>query len=450
MGRDEPEPVVRDGANPRIRGARPAGRRAATPPRSPRGSATSGSAPTPAARSVCRPHAAASSGSSPAGAASRRTASFRSARLRHGRPDGDERRGRRADVVGAHRRAGARAAAARADGRAADAAAVGRRSRAAENRAAEQYVARLEALGARVVEASIPEPPDDTWPLFFHEAAESHRATFPARADEYGDNVRAKLEHAQTIDPDDVDARASRCGAGASTGREVDLYVAPTLGVEIPPEDCDELEVRIPVTAFLRPFNVLGWAGARDRRPAARRAAGRGRARRGPRLGERRTARRYGVMSWILSRGRQRQVDLRAEVGEAAVDDDVRRPRCVGSRRARGGPAPRRRARSLRGTASRDSRCRRCAQCACGPGRRLRNDARGIDAPAEMRPAARPSLSTPSAARRTPSARYATTRTWASSSGDSCGCTRGTRRVSSFVHGLTLESFNAASTFAFV
>ena len=24
--------------------------------------------------------------------------------------------------------------------------------------------------------------------------------------------------------------------------------------------DCDELEVRIPLTAFLRPFNVLGWA----------------------------------------------------------------------------------------------------------------------------------------------------------------------------------------------
>jgi len=42
---------------------------------------------------------------------------------------------------------------------------------------------------------------------------------------------------------------------------DVDLYVAPTLGVEIPPEDTDELEIRIAATAFLRPFNVLGWAG---------------------------------------------------------------------------------------------------------------------------------------------------------------------------------------------
>ena len=71
----------------------------------------------------------------------------------------------------------------------------------------EQYVERLEQLGARVVAAEVPEPPDDTWPLFFHEAAESHRATFPERAAEYGENVRAKLEHAQTVDPAKV-ARA--------------------------------------------------------------------------------------------------------------------------------------------------------------------------------------------------------------------------------------------------
>ncbi len=32
------------------------------------------------------------------------------------------------------------------------------------------------------------------------------------------------------------------------------------LGVELPPVDCDELDIRILATAFLRPFNVLGWA----------------------------------------------------------------------------------------------------------------------------------------------------------------------------------------------
>jgi aspartyl-tRNA(Asn)/glutamyl-tRNA(Gln) amidotransferase subunit A len=132
---------------------------------------------------------------------------------------------------------------------------------AEENRSAEQYVARLEQLGARVVEASIPEPPSDTWPLFFHEAAESHRATFPSRADEYGDNVRAKLEHAQTIDPAEAERARDSVRRWREYRPEVDLYVSPTLGVEIPPEDSDELEVRIPATAFLRPFNVIGWAG---------------------------------------------------------------------------------------------------------------------------------------------------------------------------------------------
>jgi Asp-tRNA(Asn)/Glu-tRNA(Gln) amidotransferase A subunit family amidase len=132
---------------------------------------------------------------------------------------------------------------------------------AAENRAAEQYVARLEELGAIVVEASIPEPPEDTWPLFFHEAGESHRATFPSRADEYGDNVRVKLEHAQTIGPAEADRARESVRRWREYRPDVDLYVAPTIGVEVPPEDSDELEVRIPLTAFLRPFNVIGWAG---------------------------------------------------------------------------------------------------------------------------------------------------------------------------------------------
>ena len=33
------------------------------------------------------------------------------------------------------------------------------------------------------------------------------------------------------------------------------------LGIDLPPVDTEELDVRIPATAFLRPFNVLGWAG---------------------------------------------------------------------------------------------------------------------------------------------------------------------------------------------
>src|SRR5581483_998025 len=114
---------------------------------------------------------------------------------------------------------------------------VGDGSPRLESLAAEAHVARLEELGARVRPATIADPPANTWPLFFHEAARSHDATFPARADDYTENCRIRLE------PD------------------VDLYVSPVIGIDLPPEDCDELEVRLPFSAFLRPFNLLGWAG---------------------------------------------------------------------------------------------------------------------------------------------------------------------------------------------
>jgi aspartyl-tRNA(Asn)/glutamyl-tRNA(Gln) amidotransferase subunit A len=131
---------------------------------------------------------------------------------------------------------------------------------ASTNRAAERYVETLESLGAIVVDASIPEPSHDTWPLFFHEAAEAHRDTFPARAGEYGENVRAKLELAQQVDPVEVERARRAVAAWRRFVPDVDLYHAPTIGVPVPPVDCDELDVRIPLTAFLRPFNVLGWA----------------------------------------------------------------------------------------------------------------------------------------------------------------------------------------------
>jgi hypothetical protein len=31
--------------------------------------------------------------------------------------------------------------------------------------------------------------------------------------------------------------------------------------IDLPPEDCDELEVRLPLSAYLRWVNLIGWAG---------------------------------------------------------------------------------------------------------------------------------------------------------------------------------------------
>jgi aspartyl-tRNA(Asn)/glutamyl-tRNA(Gln) amidotransferase subunit A len=126
------------------------------------------------------------------------------------------------------------------------------------------YAERLEALGARVREVELLVPEADTWPVFFAEAVESHRATFPSRRDEYGPTIRAKLDAALETDPADVEAgyRALRAWrARAAREPEVDLVVSPTLGVrEIPAADISELEIRLPLSAFTRPFSYLGWA----------------------------------------------------------------------------------------------------------------------------------------------------------------------------------------------
>ena len=67
--------------------------------------------------------------------------------------------------------------------------------------AADAWVADLERLGARVVESEVPAARGDMWPLFLHEAVESHRDTFPSRAEEYGPVIRPKLEAGLLVEP---------------------------------------------------------------------------------------------------------------------------------------------------------------------------------------------------------------------------------------------------------
>jgi Asp-tRNA(Asn)/Glu-tRNA(Gln) amidotransferase A subunit family amidase len=127
--------------------------------------------------------------------------------------------------------------------------------------AVDAWTADLQRLGASVVEAVVPEPSANTWPLFHHEAVRSHAATFPSRADEYGDNCRTKLEIASREPPEAVEAAYRALEEWRRYEPDVDLLVAPCVAIDLPPEDCDELEVRIPLTAFLRWVNLIGWAG---------------------------------------------------------------------------------------------------------------------------------------------------------------------------------------------
>jgi Asp-tRNA(Asn)/Glu-tRNA(Gln) amidotransferase A subunit family amidase len=126
---------------------------------------------------------------------------------------------------------------------------------------AEGWVADLQRLGARVVEARIPDATADTRPQFLHEARQSHASTFPSRADEYTDEVRAKLEQAQEVDSGDVDAAYRAIEEWRRYKPEVDLYVSPCYAIALPPEDAEEAELRLPFSSFLRWVNMTGWAG---------------------------------------------------------------------------------------------------------------------------------------------------------------------------------------------
>ena len=125
---------------------------------------------------------------------------------------------------------------------------------------ADAWVDRLQALGARVVEAEVPAPQSDTWPVFQHEALRSHAATFPSRADEYGDAVRKKLEAAQRATPEAVTDGYRALLAWRQLVPDVDLYVSPCVAIDWPAEDADELDVRMPLSSFLRWVNLLGWS----------------------------------------------------------------------------------------------------------------------------------------------------------------------------------------------
>ena len=243
--------------------------------------------------------------------------------LRHRRADGDQRPGGGGDVVGARGGAAPGAAARRADGRAADAAAV--RGRPGAGREPRGRGVRRAARGSSARTSSRRRSPTRPPTPGRSSSTRPPRRTAPR-------SPSAPTSTARTSAPSSSRRRRStrrrsqRAAAAVRAWRtyrpEVDLYVAPVLGVDVPPVDCDELDIRIPATAFLRPFNVLGWAAIAIgdlQFIAPRDEIG---ARRGARLGA--SARlRADVLD--LARGRQRQVDLRAE----APSTSCRRSSCV-------------------------------------------------------------------------------------------------------------------------
>jgi aspartyl-tRNA(Asn)/glutamyl-tRNA(Gln) amidotransferase subunit A len=112
-------------------------------------------------------------------------------------------------------------------------------------------------------EVELPVPEADVWPVFYGGAAESHRATYPARAEDYGPSIRAKLERAVRTTPEAARRAHEAMTAWQRTAAQdppVDVIVSPVLGLpELPDITTPEHEFRIPFSAYARPFNFLGW-----------------------------------------------------------------------------------------------------------------------------------------------------------------------------------------------
>ncbi len=121
----------------------------------------------------------------------------------------------------------------------------------------------LRGLGADVSEAELPAPDGDTWPVFYAEAAAVHADRYPARADEYGPLIRAKLDLARAVTAAEAEEGRRVLGAwraAAARSPDVDLLASPVLGLsELPPAGVDELTVRLPFSAYTRVFSYLGW-----------------------------------------------------------------------------------------------------------------------------------------------------------------------------------------------
>jgi aspartyl-tRNA(Asn)/glutamyl-tRNA(Gln) amidotransferase subunit A len=103
----------------------------------------------------------------------------------------------------------------------------------------------------------------ETYDVFAREAADVHRDLFAEHRDEYGENVRTKIERclAVTDEAYEIALQARRRYAEdfeeAAAG--VDLVLTPTLECVAPPVGIGDLALRERLIELTYPFNAVGW-----------------------------------------------------------------------------------------------------------------------------------------------------------------------------------------------
>jgi Asp-tRNA(Asn)/Glu-tRNA(Gln) amidotransferase A subunit family amidase len=117
-----------------------------------------------------------------------------------------------------------------------------------------------EVLDAEAIDFPLP---DDVGPAFMREVADVHRDLFAEHHDLYGENVGTKVERCLAVSDAEDDAARQRRDDFRERAEAAlagfDLLVTPTLSIEPPPVDVDELSVREALIRFTFPFNCLGW-----------------------------------------------------------------------------------------------------------------------------------------------------------------------------------------------
>ena len=66
---------------------------------------------------------------------------------------------------------------------------------------------------------------------------------------------------AQKVEPERVAEAYRALNEWRRYDPEVDLFVSPCYAIDLPTDDADELEVRVPFSAWLRWVNLIGWSG---------------------------------------------------------------------------------------------------------------------------------------------------------------------------------------------
>jgi aspartyl-tRNA(Asn)/glutamyl-tRNA(Gln) amidotransferase subunit A len=107
---------------------------------------------------------------------------------------------------------------------------------------------------------------EDFYESFSREVADVHRELFAEHADDYGENVRVKIERCLPV----TDAAYGRARERRERYREqlaeaaagVDLVLTPALVCVAPAAPADELALRGRLTKLTYPFNATGWPAA--------------------------------------------------------------------------------------------------------------------------------------------------------------------------------------------